>query len=638
MRGGLVRQSPVILKLSTMILLCGGAVLADDRAAGRSSLRFYDNPIPIRMAGGLEQTNCADPTLIRGAAPDPYWYAFCTTDSLSDQDVDEHGVRRMHLLPSIRSRDLVHWEYTGDAFASLPSWVAPGAALWAPDVVFRNGTYYLYYVATDVIDPVSGEPGCASDVAIGVATAPSPRGPWVDAGAPVVSPRRAGGGCNFFWTYDPDVVLTASGRMILYYGSYFGGIEARELSADGLHSLPETTTPIAIPNRYEAAQVVEKDGKYYLFASASNCCNGPLTGYQVFVGRSESPFGPYVDRQGVSFLDSRVGGTPVLTLNGNRWVGGGHNSVFQDAAGNWFTAYHAIDRDDPYFEGAVGYTRRALLIDRLTWDDGWPAVRRGLGASDSRQLAPAATAPRDPHHAAAERRIVDALDDVRDPNAYLLWLDRADVARLPLIADASEEFEGSALSSRWSWIRQPAPGAFAVEGGVLRFATQAADLFVDSNNASVLTERAPAGNWIAEVKVDLDVPASGCCFNFVQAGVVVYANDDDYVKLTHVSIWETRQIEFAKEVSSPAPGFPAYGSGVGGPPGGTAWLRIAKVVRGDEEHYISYSSRDGVIFTRGGVWTHQLGAAAKLGLVAFGGAGFTARFAHVRVRRLPDLL
>jgi len=45
-----------------------------------------------------------------------------------------------------------------------------------------------------------------------------------------------------------------------------------------------------------------------------------------------------------------------------------------------------------------------------------------------------------------------------------------------------------------------------------------------------------------------------------------------------------------------------------------------------------------VIFTRGGAWSHQRGAAAKLGLVAFGGEGFTARFAHVRVRRLPDLL
>lgn len=37
--------------------------------------------------------------------------------------------------------------------------------------------------------------------------------------------------------------------------------------------------------------------------SADDCCNGPLTGYSLFTGRSRSPFGPFVDRQGNSLLD-----------------------------------------------------------------------------------------------------------------------------------------------------------------------------------------------------------------------------------------------------------------------------------------------------------------------------------------------
>jgi arabinan endo-1,5-alpha-L-arabinosidase len=629
-------KSRVILKISATILVCGTTALADDRGRG-DDLTFYDNPLAIRLSDGSLQTNCADPTVIQGKAPDPYWYVLCTTDSLSDEDIDARGVRRSHLLPTLRSRDLVSWEYMGDAFATPPSWVAPGGSLWAPEIVYRNGRYYLYYVATDVADAVSGEPGCTSDNAIGVATSNSPLGPWVDSGVPVVAPRRAGGGCNFFWTYDPDVLVTSSGRALLYYGSYYGGIEARELAADGLSTLPETAKAITIPNRYEAANVVEKDGSYYLFASASNCCNGPLTGYQVFAGRSKDPFGPFVDRNGVSLLDSRVGGTPVLTLNGNRWVGGGHSSAFRDASGNWYAAYHAIDRDDPYFEGAVGYTRRPMLIDRLTWNDGWPSVRNGLGASDSRQLAPATKASKDSRTATA-RKAADALADLVDPNGYLLWLDRVDVSRLRLVEGASDEFNaGAAPSSQWTWVRQPAAADFGIEGGAFRFATQAGELFGDSNSAAVLTEPAPSGNWIAEVKVDLDVPDSGCCFNYVQAGLVAYANDDTYVKLTHVSIWETRQIEFGKEISAPIPGFPAYGSAVGGPPGRTTWLRIAKVARKGKETYVSYSSRDGVSFSRGATWDHALGSNAKIGLVAFGGRGFTARFDHVRVRSLPEL-
>ena len=629
-------KARVILKISATLLVCGGTALADDRVRGRDDLMFFENAITIRMPNGLLQTNCADPTVIRGEGKDPYWYALCTTDSLNDEDIDERGARRSHLLPMIRSRDLVTWEYMGDAFASPPSWVAPGGSLWAPEIVFRNGKYFLYYVATDVVDAVSGEPGCSSDNAIGVATSASPLGPWVDAGAPVVPPRRAGGGCNFYWTYDPDVLVPKTGPAVIYYGSYYGGLEARQLSADGLSASPDTAKPIAIPNRYEAANVVEKEGAYYLFASASDCCNGPLTGYQVFVGRSTSPFGPFVDREGVSLLDARVGGSPVLTLSGNRWVGGGHNSVFLDAAGNWYTAYHAIDRGDPYFKGAVGYARRPMLLDRITWTGGWPSVRNGLGASNTKQLAPAATPPRDPRAAAAARLGVDTLADIVDPNGYLLRLDRVDVKKLPLVKEASDEFDRG-LSPHWSWVRPPPADVFGVEGGVLRFATQAAELFGDSNNASVLTQAAPSGNWLAEVKVDLDVPDSGCCQNYVQAGLIVYAGDDAYVKLTHVSIWETRQIEFAKEVPAPLPRFPAYGSAVGGPPGRTTWLRIAKVVRNGQETYVSYSSRDGVRFTRGASWDHELGPNAKIGLVAFGGSGFTARFDHVRVRSLPEL-
>ena len=628
-------KTRAMVKMSATVLLFGGTALADD-ARGGTDLALYTNDLTIRMPNGLEQTNCADPTVIRGKGPDPYWYAFCTTDSLNDEDVDERGVRRSHLLPSLRSRNLVDWEYRGDVFAAPPSWAAPGSSLWAPDVVYLNGKYHLYYVVTDTADSVSGEPGCTSDNAIGVATSSSPNGPWKDSGKPVVAPRRAGPGCNFYWTYDPDVLVPTRGEPVIYYGSYYGGIEARKLAADGLSSLPDSARAITIPNRYEGANVVEKDGKYYLFASASDCCNGPLTGYQVFAGRSSNPFGPFVDREGVSLLDTRVGGTPVLTLNGNKWVGVGHNSVFSDAAGNWYTAYHGIDRGDPYFQGNVGYTRRPLLLDRITWQDGWPEVRSGLGASDSPKLAPAPTPPRDPKGVAAKRALVNTLHDLLDPSSYLTRLDDTDVARLPLVTEASDEFDGEALASRWSWVRAPGGGAAGVSGGVFQFATQAGELFGGSNDAAVLIEDAPRGNWIVEAKVDLDLPDTGCCFNYVQAGLVVYANDDAYVKLTHVSIWETRQIEFAKEIPAPIPGFPAYGSGVGAAPGRTTWLRIARVVRGDKQMYVSYSSRDGKTFSRGPVWDHDLGATPKIGLVSFGGTGFTARFDHVRVRTLPN--
>ena len=625
--------SAVLFALFTLLTM---STSAREGSLPSASLRFRSNPAPISLKDGGLQTNCADPTLIRGQSDrDQSWYVMCTSDSLSDADVAPGGMRAMHLLPILRSHDLVSWEYLGDAFARPPDWAETDALLWAPELVFRDGLYYLYYAVTDVTDAASGEPGCKTDSAIGVATSASPMGPWEDSGRAVVDPRRHGPGCDFLGTLDPDVLTTSSGERFLYYGSYYGGVEVRTLSADGLSTSAQSTLAVAIANRYEGAEVIEREGRFYLIASASVCCNGPLSGYQVFAGAADSPLGPFVDRQGVSLLDARVGGSPVLSLNGNRWVGGGHQTLFRDALGDWYAAYHAIDRERPYFAEAVGYTRRALLFDRISFDDGFPQVRHGLGASDSPQLAPLAQPPRSPSPALRYvRSLAEVWHDVTDPAAYLLWLDRVDVGELRVVDAASDEFGGDALHAKWSWVRPPSAGDLALENGALRLATQAGELYGVSNDAAVLTLPSPAGDYLVETKLELDLPDAGCCQNYVQAALLVYGSDDAYVKLSHASIWETRQTEFGKEVPAPAAGYPAYGSGVGAAPGRTTWLRIAKLTRDGADHYVSLTSRDGVNFTRGPVWTHALGSSPKIALAAFGGRGFTARFDYVRTYAL----
>jgi arabinan endo-1,5-alpha-L-arabinosidase len=187
------------------------------------------------------------------------------------------------------------------------------------------------------------------------------------------------------------------------------------------------------------------------------------------------------------------------------------------------------------------------------------------------------------------------------------------------------------LNAQWSWVRPPDPATYRMTGSTFAFDTQAADLYVDSNNASVLIEPVPTGPYIVEAKVSLNVPPEGCCYNYVQAGLVIYGGDDNFIKLADVSIWETRQTEFAKELAPVPDGYPRYGNSVVSEPGDWAYLRLAKTVVGSEETYTAYTSRDGTHWTNGGTWTHQLGAGAKIGLVSMGGSGFTAKFDYVRV-------
>jgi len=331
--------------------------------------RTYQNPISRDFADTY-----ADPSVIK--AKDGYWYAYATSDPLREGQTE---IVPMHVA---RSADLVRWEYLGPIFsaANRPAWADPTSFFWAPDIRFLNGRYVLYYTVTNTAD----NPG--DDSAIGVATAPTPAGPWTDSGGPVVAPRAAPGG-GYLWTFDPTQLNAVDGRRYLYYGSYFGGIHVTELSADGLRAVG-SPTQVTIDNRYEGAYVVRHGGWYYLFASAANCCAGPTTGYSVFAGRSRSPRGPFVDREGVSLLTSRVGGTPVIMPNGNRWVGPGHNAVLTDLAGQDYFVYHAIDRRDPYLNGTEGINERPMLMDRLDWIGGWPTVRAGAWASEGRQPAP----------------------------------------------------------------------------------------------------------------------------------------------------------------------------------------------------------------------------------------------------------
>ncbi len=590
----------------------------------------YENPILPKIPGDGAVESCADPTVIHGQQKgDKYWYMYCTTDPLNDEDLDAAGDLRFHRIPTSRSLDLVNWTYVGDAFDSLPTWAAPSAALWAPDLVYSSTfrQYYMTFVVTDTADAVSGEPGCDSDNAIGVATGPTPTGPWTFSDEPVVAPRRGGPGCNFKWTYDPEVpgdTIATTGH--LFYGSYYGGIYVDDLTLTATGAtLAGDPTMVAIDNKYEGANVVQRGGYYYLFVSAANCCNGALTGYSVFVGRSRSIEGPYLDREGNSLVDAQAGGTPVISMNGNRWVGTGHNSVFKDFDGQWWTMYHAVDREDPFFETSPGFTKRPTLLDPIDWVNGWPTVRGGQWASDSRQPAPAA-----------------------QPGQHTKYRTSPVRPQIPgkLLTDYSDEFRGNSLDVDWSWVRPPAAGSYSVANGALTLPIQKTDLYVDNNTASVLLRNQPRGNYVVETKVRVNVPSDGCCFNYAQAGIVLYGDDDNFIKLVEFSNFNTRQTEFAKELNPVPEGWARYGNSVVGPPSeGWTYLRIVVEqlkgkeradALGDTERYTAYTSQDGRHWVRGGAWTHTLGSDARIGLIAMGQQDttegtFTADFDYVRV-------
>lgn len=640
---------PIVVALLAIAVLLPATAAAN---GGGNRPDSYRNPLEprTRIGTGIVES-CADPTAIYGQEGERKWYMYCTADPLNDEDRDASGDFNFRRIPMMESRDLINWTYKGDAFTDIPAYAREDTGLWAPEIQYypATGNYHLYYTVTETT---------AGGSAIGVATSPTPLGPWTHSAAPVVEPHPAD--CcpdSRRWVFDPEVLRT-NGPDYIYFGSYFGGVSVRVLDESGLTSVAATQKNVAIANKYEGAEIEKRGGWYYLFLSATDCCRGPLTGYAVFVGRSQSPTGPFLDRSGQDLnddeinedpTDGRAGGTPFLYGNGNRWVGTGHNHVFKDFGGQWWTIYHAIDRNEPYFEGGVDLfggncsvegrpdsdqpcgdlNKRPALLDAIDWTrDGWPTVNGGRGPSDSKQPGPAAQPGQESRHRAS----------------FVRWHQPGDRIR-----ELSDEFNNARLSRRWSWIREPAAGTWAEEpGGYLRIDTQAADLFVNNNTASVLVEYAPRRDFMVETRVRLSWSAEGCCPNFIQAGLVVYENDDNFVKLTPVGIFNTRQTEWAKELAPVPEGYPRYGNSVVGPPGGVErhptashlgeWttLRIVRERVGREEHYTAYTKADGGVWERGMTWTHDLGRNARIGLVSMGGAGEQAWFDYVRVYELDD--
>jgi arabinan endo-1,5-alpha-L-arabinosidase len=603
--------------------LLAAAAAAAAAADPASPTRAYHNPLSVRLASGELAQNCADPAVLRDPRADsakgaPTWYLYCTSDPVSKAERDPSGKDggwNFRMIPIYRSTDLVHWDFVADAFSDRPAGLAaPTSGLWAPEPEYLNGRYYLYFTVTDVVDAHSPEPGCEHDSAIGVATADSPAGPWRASSTPVVMPRRAGPGCNFHWTFDPKVIED-EGRKYLYYGSYGGGIYVQRLRADGLRS-EGTPRQVGANGRYEGAEVKRHDGWWYLFASATDCCNGPLTGYAVYVGRARSPEGPFLDRFGNDMAKGRSGGTPLLLQNGNRWVGVGHNTVFTDAAGQWWTIYHGVDVGEPFFSAKDKLTRRLALLDRIDWIDGWPVAANGRAPTDEAMPAPLTMDKAEDKTKAASHPL--AIRAMAEPHARPAWQD---------------DFRSGRLNPRWHWLRARGQKEWSVGPAGLSLATQDADLYIDRNTAGVLQAALPEGDYRVEAEIRLDAPED-CCATAVQAGFVVMRDDDNYVKLVEMAREGLRQVEFAKEMAPVDQYHPRYGNTLAGTPGATTWLRLDVHRERGQERYTAYSSQDGRSWVGGGTWVHRLGSEARLGLVAMGGSGRRATFVRVGVSTL----
>ena len=298
--------------------------------------------------------NCHDPsTIVKEGSK--YWIFTTGTD-----------------IYAMYSTDLVSWQSGPQTVfnGTRPAWIAskvPNFAgdYWAPECVYRNGKYYLYYSCSTFGSRVSAI-GLATNTTLDPANA---NYKWVDQGEVVSS--NASSTIN---AIDPAIVTDASGGVWMSYGSFSQGIGLLKLDAStGKRSGTSfywlagnvNSSNVRGNSGSEASYIVRNGSYYYLFLNKGACCQGSNSTYYVQVGRSSSVTGPYLDKSGVDM--NKNGGTTLLATQGN-YVGPGCVGLYVENGVNYLT-HHYYDSNDN--------GRPRLSVGNLGWDgSAWPFITR----------------------------------------------------------------------------------------------------------------------------------------------------------------------------------------------------------------------------------------------------------------------
>lgn len=308
------------------------------------------------------KTRGADPSVITITEGEEkgYFYMYNTTEIIGATGVY-----------SWRTKNFNDWEVMGPAFIpERGAWTI--REIWAPEVIFRDGKYYMYYTGKNEI---TGRRGMS------VAVSDSPSGPFkefvgtgidgkeynhktqiFDFGFPAIDASPFLDGDDFYLYFSKDQVDGVSSiygvkmldmvtpdmdtLKLLTYPT-FATNEEMETSGLGSVRWEHKTTGANIWN--EGAFMYKHNDLYYLTYSAN-----PFWSREYAVGYavSDSPLGDFEKPK-----NNRVLGVDVTW---DHMSGTGHHSFFK-AGEELFIAYHAhVDR-------VYGDSGRAIAVDRVVF-------------------------------------------------------------------------------------------------------------------------------------------------------------------------------------------------------------------------------------------------------------------------------
>lgn len=256
------------------------------------------------------------------AMPDGRLYLYGSSDNSGDS---EFCSKKYYGFSTV---DLENWVFHGVIFSSGDedsdaSFKQP-LTLAAPDCVYKNGKYYLYF-CTDG----NGERMAVSDV---------PQGPFSDCGSIEIADGEG---------IDPAVLVDDDGKVYYFWGQFeLSGAEMEEdmktLKKDTLHRRILTEFEHGF---HEGASIRKRNGLYYMIYTDISRGRATCLSYAI----SDKPLGPY-KKQGV-IIDNT--GCDSDTWNN-------HGSI-AEYNGQWYVFYHRSSQYSIY--------NRRVCIEPIQFDE-----------------------------------------------------------------------------------------------------------------------------------------------------------------------------------------------------------------------------------------------------------------------------
>ncbi|WP_230688155.1 glycoside hydrolase family 43 protein [Hymenobacter jeongseonensis] len=325
----------------------GMAALAlASQATACSKPRTYTNPVYAAQF--------PDPFVLRHEGR---YYAFGTTGKARTNDG--------RIFTLLTSDNLVDWQAAGGALT--PPAGAEDADFWAPEVVFHQGTFYMYYSMG------GGAIGATVGHRLHVATSKKPEGPYTQVALLDVPASK--------FTIDAHPFQDTDGQWYLFYARDFidtdnnyrpgtGLVVDRLLNMTRLAGESRTvmrarhdwtvfeknrTMPLydnktfAEWHTLEGPFIRKHAGKYYCFYSGANFLT-PRYGVDYCV--ADSILGPYSD------VGAEQGPRVLAAVAGHVRGPGHHSHVLSPDGRTEYLVYHAWNK---------AMTERQLCIDKLAW-------------------------------------------------------------------------------------------------------------------------------------------------------------------------------------------------------------------------------------------------------------------------------